>query len=106
MTVDSYESLYYDRGHEGLKYEIDNLQSENDKLKKMCDDYKTTINHKNIEISRLNKIINKLEEYVEKTKLEEFEKEYGRRYGKTFTQAEVIICNMVLNKIKELKGEK
>ena len=56
------------------------------------------------EIERLNNIIDELEKYIEKTKLEEFEKVYGRRYGKTFTQAEVIICNMILNKLEELKG--
>ena len=56
------------------------------------------------EIERLNNIINELEKYINETKLEEFEKEYGRRYGKTFTQAEVIICNMILNKLQELKG--
>jgi uncharacterized protein YaaN involved in tellurite resistance len=56
------------------------------------------------EIEKLKNIINELEQYINKTKLEEFEKEYGRRYGKTFTQAEVIICNMILNKLQELKG--
>ena len=56
------------------------------------------------ENKRLNNIINELEKYINETKLEEFEKEYGRRYGKTFTQAEVIICNMILNKLEELKG--
>ena len=59
----------------------------------------------NKEIERLNNIINELEKYITETKLEEFEKEYGRRYAKTFTQAEVIICNMILNKLQELKGE-
>ena len=58
----------------------------------------------NKEIERLNNIINELEKYINETKLEEFEKVYGRRYGKTFTQAEVIICNMILNKLQELKG--
>ena len=60
--------------------------------------------NKDKEIERLNNIINELEKYINETKLEEFEKEYGRRYGKTFTQAEVIICNMILNKLQELKG--
>ena len=59
---------------------------------------------KDKEIERLNNIINELEKYINETKLEEFEKVYGRRYGKTFTQAEVIICNMILNKLQELKG--
>lgn len=66
-------------------------------------DYKKDLEQKNIEIERLNNIINELEKYINETKLEEFEKVYGRRYGKTFTQAEIIICNMILNKLKELK---
>lgn len=47
---------------------------------------------------------NELKEYISKTKLNEFEKSYGKRYGKTFTQAEVIICNMILDKMQELQG--
>lgn len=46
---------------------------------------------------------NKLKEYIKETKLKEFEKSYGKRYGKTFTQAEIIVCNMILDKIKELE---
>lgn len=46
----------------------------------------------------------KLKEYIRKTKLNEFEKSYGKRYGKTFTQAEIIVCNMILNKMQELEG--
>ena len=44
-----------------------------------------------------------LKEYVEETKIKEFEKTFGKRYGKTFTQAEIIVCNMIKNKIKELE---
>lgn len=47
---------------------------------------------------------NKLKEYIKETKLKEFEKSYGKRYGKTFTQAEIIVCNMILDKMKELEG--
>lgn len=47
---------------------------------------------------------NKLKEYVEKTKIKEFEKTYGKRYGKTFSQAEVVICNMIKDKIQELES--
>lgn len=47
---------------------------------------------------------NKLKEYIRKTKLKEFEKSYGKRYRKTFTQAEVIVCNMILDKMQELEG--
>lgn len=45
----------------------------------------------------------KLKKYIKKTKLEEFEKSYGKRYGKTFKQAEIIVCNMILNKMKEIE---
>lgn len=47
---------------------------------------------------------NKLKKYIKETKLKEFEKSYGKRYGKTFTQAEIIVCNMILNKMQELQG--
>lgn len=44
-----------------------------------------------------------LKEYVEETKIKEFEKTFGKRYNKTFTQAEIIVCNMIKNKMKELE---
>lgn len=47
---------------------------------------------------------NELKEYIKETKLKEFEKSYGKRYGKTFTQAEIIVCNMILGKMQELQG--
>ncbi len=47
---------------------------------------------------------NKLKEYIKETKLKEFEKSYGKRHGKTFTQAELIVCNMITNKMQELEG--
>ena len=47
---------------------------------------------------------NELKEYIDKTKIKEFEKSYGKRYSKTFNQAEIIVCNMILNKMQELKG--
>lgn len=46
---------------------------------------------------------NLLKRYIKETKLEEFEKSYGKRYGKTFTQAEIVVCNMILDKIQELE---
>ena len=46
---------------------------------------------------------NKLREYIKETKLKEFEKDYGKRYGKTFTQAEIVVCNMIMDKMLELK---
>lgn len=46
---------------------------------------------------------NKLKEYIKETKLKEFEKSYGKRFGKAFTQAEIIVCNMILDKMQELE---
>lgn len=46
---------------------------------------------------------NELKEYIRKTKLNEFEKSYGKRYGKTFTQAEVIVCNIIINHMQKLE---
>ena len=45
----------------------------------------------------------KLKEYIRKTKLNEFEKSYGKRYSKTFTQAEVIVCNIIIDHMQELE---
>lgn len=49
-------------------------------------------------------IIDELEKWLRETKLKEFEKVYGKRYGKVYTQAEIIVFNMILNKLQELKG--
>lgn len=46
---------------------------------------------------------NKLKEYIKETKLKEFEKSYGKRYRKTFTQAEVVVCNMILDKMQKIE---
>ena len=48
----------------------------------------------------------KLKEYIRKTKLKEFEKSYGKRYSKTFTQAEVIVCNIIISHMQELEEGK
>lgn len=45
----------------------------------------------------------KLKEYIRETKLKEFEKSFGKRYAKTFTQAEVIVCNMIIDKMQKLE---
>ena len=64
--------------------------------------------NESIDIQKQNKQLkdnwNKLKEYIKETKLKEFEKSYGKRYGKTFTQAEIIVCNMILDKMQELQG--
>ena len=46
---------------------------------------------------------NKLKEYIKETKLKEFEKVYGKRYAKTFTQSEIVVCNMIMDKMLELE---
>ena len=65
-----------------LKSKFEELQQENKQLKDNWD---------------------KLREYIKETKLKEFEKAYGKRYGKTFTQAEIVVCNMILDKMLELE---
>ena len=80
-----------------LEFEVEKQDKELEYLEKLNNaNYQSFI--------ETNKILIKLEKYINKTKLEEFEKEYGRRYGKTFTQAEVIVCNMILARLKILKG--
>lgn len=61
------------------------------------------ISKKNKEIHQLKDNWNTLKEYIKETKLKEFEKSYGKRYGKTFTQAEVVVCNMILDKMIKLE---
>ena len=57
-----------------------------------------------IEYGKQKEVIDKTIEYIKETKLKEFEKSFGKRYGKTFTQAEIIVCNMILDKMQELEG--
>ena len=78
---------------------------------KECQNKKQTQIYKNSkEVSKLqkeNKQLKdnwkKLKEYIRETKLKEFEKSFGKRYAKTFTQAEVIVCNMIIDKMQELE---
>ena len=65
---------------------------------------KIQISAREEEYKKLEDNWKKLKEYVEETKIKEFEKSFGKRYGKTFTQAEIIVCNMIKNKIKELEA--
>lgn len=64
------------------------------------------INQLEQENKKLKDNWNKLKEYIKETKLKEFEKSYGNhvRYRKTFTQAELIVCNMITSKMQELEG--
>ncbi len=86
------------------------LQQENKRLKERIEYLERsnnrredTILEQRKEISDLDDNWNKLKKYIRKTKLTEFEKTYGKRYGKTFTQAEVIVCNMITSKMRELE---
>ena len=58
------------------------------------------LNETEQQCKKQKEVIDKAIEYIKETKLKEFEKSYGKRYGKTFTQAEVIVCNMILNKMQ------
>ena len=69
------------------KYELENLNEEKAKENKQLKDN-----------------WNKLKEYIRETKLKEFEKSYGKRYGRAFTQAEIVVCNMILDEMQELEG--
>lgn len=84
IEINNYDNshLYYKGFDLGTFKEIVNLRQENKQLK---DNW------------------NKLREYIKETKLKEFEKSYGKRFGETFTQAEIIVCNMILDKMQELE---
>lgn len=81
---------------------IDKLEQENKQLKEKMDcDLQWAFKYEK-QVDNWNK----LKEYIKETKLKEFEKSYGKRYGKTFAQAEIIVCNMILDKMQELaKGD-
>lgn len=84
IEINNYDNshLYYKGFDLGTFKEIVNLRQENKQLK---DNW------------------NKLREYIKETKLKEFEKSYGKRFGETFTQAEIIVCNMILDKMQEIE---
>lgn len=101
--------------------EVDKLQQENKKLNGTIQTYDILLKANVEENKQLKEKLdcdlqwafkyekqvdnwNKLKKYIKETKLKEFEKSCGKRYGKTFTQAEIIICNMILDKMQELKG--
>lgn len=76
-------------------------------IKELLDELDRADNHFKrvyLENQQLKDNWDKLREYIRETKLKEFEKSYGKRFEKTFTQAEVIVCNMILNKMQELQG--
>lgn len=94
----NYDFKLYEMGISALK-EIENLQQENKQLKEKLDcDLQWAFKYEK-QVDNWNKV----KEYIRETKLKEFEKSYGKRYGKIFTQAEVIVCNMILDKMQELE---
>lgn len=86
------------------KTKIDNYYKPESKTLILNDTYYTVIPNGNIK--SLNDNWNKLKEYIKETKLKEFEKSYGKRYGRTFTQAEIVVCNMILDKMQEIEQER
>lgn len=75
-------------------------------IRKLLFDLTTTNNFVKdlyFENEKLKENWNKLKKYIKETKLKEFEKSYNKRFGKTFTQAELIVCNMILDKMQELE---
>lgn len=66
-------------------------------------DEDTTFDDVKVYAKNLKDNWDKLKEYIRKTKLNEFEKSYGKRYSKTFTQAEVIVCNIIIDHMQELE---
>lgn len=120
MNTYSEDKMYekYSSEVERMQKCIDELQQENKQLKEIIkentilvkDEYgdyqECNINPLGMKQKYEKQVDNwnKLKEYIKETKLKEFEKSYGKRYGKTFTQAEIIACNMILNKMQELQG--
>lgn len=90
--------------------EMVNWKEENKILKENAennDKVVDKINWENQLLKKENKKLkdnwNKLKEYIKETKLKEFEKDYGKRYAKTFTQSEIVVCNMIMDKMLELE---
>lgn len=88
---------------------IDKLQQENKQLKEELKftigivEHNRIISEKNKKIHQLKDNWNKLKEYIREAELKEFEKSFCKRYSKTFTQVEIIVCNMILDKMQELE---
>lgn len=108
-TIYGRDGNIYETGIRGMNSEpfiqSELVKNELNQLELQYNDYK---NQKFNELVKENKQLksnwNKLKEYIRETKLKEFEKSYGKRYGKTFTQAEIIVCNMILDKMQEIEG--
>lgn len=98
IEINNYDNshLYYKGFDLGTFKEIANLRQENQQLK-------IQISSREEEYKKLENNWDKLKEYIEKTKIKEFEKSFGKRYVKTFTQAEIIVCNMIKERMQELE---
>lgn len=88
---------------ENKNVSIVKLQQENKKLNGAIQTYDILLKANVEENKQLKDNWNTLREYIKETKLKEFEKSYGKRFGETFTQAEIIVCNMILDKMQELE---
>ncbi len=88
---------------ENKNVSIVKLQQENKKLNGAIQTYDILLKANVEENKQLKDNWNTLREYIKETKLKEFEKEYGKRYGETFTQAEIVVCNMIMDKMQELE---
>ena len=86
-----------------IENENQQLQERIEYLERSNNRREDTILEQRQEISDSEDNWNKLKEYVKETKLKEFETSFGKRYEKTFTQAELIVCNMISNKMQELE---
>lgn len=92
-----------DYGRTQFVDEIYKLQQENKQLKDNIRQMDNSVDKLQKQLIKEKDNWNKLRKYIKETKLKEFEKDYGKRYGKTFTQAEIVVCNMILDKMLELK---
>ena len=86
-----------------IKPLLDKLQQENEQLKDNIKQIDDSVDKLQKQLIKEKDNWDKLKEYIRETKFKEFEKSYGKRYGKTFTQAEIIVCNMILDKMQELE---
>ena len=93
-----------DKMYESYSSEIEKMQKCIDELQQENQQLKILISAREEVHRKLEDNWNKLKEYIDKTKFKEFEKSYGKRYGKIFIQAEVIVCNMILDKMQKLQG--
>ena len=100
LVCKNLENILLKKKNKELSENYDRIYNENCKLREehnitnislLDENYKLKINW------------NELKKYIRKTKLKQFEGSYCKRYGKIFTQAEIITCDMILDKMRELE---